>query len=411
MDKVKRLPLPAWYDPKLIGNPFFQPNPIMIRDEAYRIAKENAVQPVTADNFRVLVIDVDLQNDFTWIFTTIDPHTGIVSRHLAPVFEGRPGVEIPDWWKEGQNRFLWMDKDFNPGKFVSVVGGRLSVAGAWNDTRRQAEWDLANTHLITKRVASFDKHPLTMRCDTHFYEARANNPYGLPVGAHPHSFMDGPGEMFPKITTQSLWHPRNNRIGWWKPLALNERDMDEIWYYVNFVKEIFLWDMHCHAQTGGATMDPVVMATIMHHHFMRGRLAAEPVWIEKGKSWRVDALGMHKPEYAITGDPLTQAAANIVDMIDGTPDCGMKPYDLVVYRGQAKSHCLLKTVKQGIEQCMEKGRQDCIAKMVVLDDCSSNIIGFDEASKIAWSELQEKHHLRMETTETLDLEEEAKKAA
>jgi len=407
----KLLPLPLWYDPKLIANPFFQPNPIMIRDEAYRIAKEYDVRPADEDEFRVLTIDVDLQTDFSWPFTTVDPFTGVVTRHLAPVFQNRPGVEIPDWWNEGQNRFAWMGQDFNPVKFASVVGGRLSVAGAWNDTRRQVEWDLANSHLITKRAASFDKHPLTMRCDTHFYAARANNPYGLPVGAHPHNFMDGPAEMFPKITPESLWHPKFNPNGWWTPLALNDHDLDEIWFYANAVKVIYLWDMHCQAQTGGAMMDPVVMATIMHHHFMRGKLVAEPTWIEKGKSWRVDALGMHKPEYAITNDPLAQAAANIVDMIDGVPELGIRPYDLVIYRGQAWSHCVLKTVKQGIEQCIEKGRTDCIAKMAVMSDCSSNIIGCEEMSQKAWNDLKTKYGLRIETTETLDLEEEARKAA
>jgi len=411
MKKQGKLPLPKWYDPKLIGNPFFQPNPIMIRDEAYAIAKKYGVTTATQDKFRVLIIDIDLEPDFTWPFTTINPETGIVSRHLSPIFKGRPGAEIPDWWNKGPNHFLWMDEKFNPGDFVSVVGGRLSVTGAWNDTRRQTEWDLANTHRITARIASFDKHPLTMRCDMHFYEARANNPYGLPVGAHPHNFMDGPTEMFPKITPESLWHPKFNPEGWWTPLALNARDLDEIWFYAKTVRVIYLWNMHCPSHTGGSIMDPVVMATIMHHHFMRGRIAAEPFWIEKGKSWRVDALGMHKSEYAITGDPLTQAVANIVDIIDCRRECGERPYDLVVYRGQAKSHCKLKTVTQGIEQCVEKGRQDCIEKMVMLDDCSSNIIGFDEASKKAWNELREKYHLRIETTETLDLEEEARKAA
>jgi len=330
---------------------------------------------------------------------------------VPSIFKGRPGVEIPDWWNEGPNEFFWTDEKFNPKNFISVVGGRLAVVNAWSDTRRQAEWDLANAHLVTARIASFDEHALTMRCDMQFYEARANNPYDLPVGAHPYGCMDGPVEVFPKMTPESLWHPKHNPNGWWTPLALNDRDLDEAWFYVKKAGFIYLWDMHCQGQTGGAMMDPVVMATIMHHHFMRGRIAAEPFWIKKGKSWRVDALGMHKSEYAITGDPLTQAAANIVDIIDCRADCGERPYDLIVYRGQAKSHCVAKTVTQGVEQCLEKGREDCIAKMVLLDDCSSNIIGFDEASKRVWNELCEKYNFRIETTKTLDLEEEAKKAA
>lgn len=403
------LPLPAWYDARLVANPFFQPNATAMMKEAYAMAAANDVGLVKNDKFRVLRVHVDEQPDFTWALTAIDPETGVVTRYLHPLFKGMKGVEIPEWWNGGQNRFVWTDETFNPGNLVSVAGGRLSVAGAWNDIRRLVEWDMKNAHLITTHAASIDAHPFTARFDKHFYTARENNPYGLKVGEHPFNFMDE-GQMFPMITQKSLWHPKFNPDGWWRPAGFRDRDFDEIWHYVGKLGAVYLWDMHCHRHTGGAIMDPIVTASLMHHTFLRGRLTAEPVWFVKGASWRTEFFGMHDPEYPIANDPAARSTANIVDLLDGLPERGIEAFDLVVYTGQAASHCLLKTVQQGAKQMKDAGRDDLIAKVVFLRDGASNIVGFDEIAKQGWVELAAQG-LRIETTETLDLEAEARKAA
>lgn len=398
-----KLPLPAWYDERLIGNPFFQPNAMLIMQQAYEMAAAHNVGLVKDDKFPVLRIHVDEEPDFTWALTSVDPYTGIVTRFLHPVFKGRKGVEIPQWWDEGMNRLVWIDEKFNPGILPSIHGGRLSVAGAWNNTRFLTEWDLHNANIITTHLASVDSHPFTARFDKHFYTARANNPYGLPVGAHPHNFMDGPDAMFPTITPESLWHPKFNPDGWWTPAGYQERDYDEIWRYVKNSKVIYLWDMHCHRHTGGAIEDPVVMASMMHHTFLRGRLTAEPLWVVKGASWRTEFLGMHKSEFKIASDPLAVNSLNIVDLMDGMSDRGIPAYGAGVYTGQAGSHCVPKTIEQGLEQAAEQGRDDVMEKMIFVRQGSSNIIGFDEAADKKWDELQSKYGLKVvDTFDELD---------
>ena len=395
------LPLPHWYKPFLIGNPFFEANQIQILAAAKDIAEKNGVMPATSDRARIFRFHVDVQSDFTWPLTSVSITAGVVTRYIPAIFKGR--INIPDFWYEGLNRVVWIDHTFNPAELETIFGGRLSVAGAWNDTKTITEWDMQHAHLITAHGCSVDFHAFTSRFDMHFYAARKNNPYGLPEGANPYPFMDGPDRPFPIITCENLWHPEHNPDGYWQPNVVCRKMIDETWFYVKSRGIVVLWNMHCHAYTRGANPDPVIMASIMHHSFMRGMVTAEPFWFPKGMSWRTEFFGAHDAEYSIPNDPRAQPAVNILEIFEGFNKLQIPGFDLIVYDGQAWSHCLLRTVQQGVEQLEKVGRQDLISRMVVLIDATSIIIGFEEATLKAAAELVAKG-VRLEATTTFDLE-------
>jgi len=394
------LPLPTWYDPKNIGNPHFQPNQNRIQAEAYQMSVENRVQKASRDKVRIFRLHVDQQPDFTHPYTTVDPQTGEVTRYLPPFV--RDQFPIPEWWQEGINNVVWIDGTFDPTKHDSVVSGRLSVAGAWNDTQRSVEFDMGNANCTTTHGFTIDWHPFTARFDRHFYLARTNNPYGLPRGAHPQAFMDGPDQPFPIITPESLWHPVHNPKGWWQPIVTDKKYINETWEYVNALGVIVLWTKHCNRFTSGANLDPMVMASAMHHNYMRGWLEAEPIWFTKGMSWRTEFFGVVEAEVTFDDDENAQPTFSVLQLFDGFPEQGIPPYHLVIIDGQAASQCVLQTMLQFIHHLELSGRDDVIRKIVYLMDCCSTIVGFEEATEKALQELRDKG-VQMTTTKELKL--------
>lgn len=394
------LPLPQWYDRQNICNPHYEPNPDQIQIEAYKTAKDYGVKKASRDKVRVLRLHVDMQRGFLWPYTVVNTKTGEVTRYLPSfVLDQFP---IPDWWKEGINEVVPMDEDYNPAAYESVAGGRLSVAGAWDDTQRSVEWDLANAHCITTHGFTVDWHPLTARFDRHFYLARENNPYGLPRGAHPYPFMDGPDKPFPLITPENLWHPVHNPEGWWQPVVTEKKYIDETWDYVKALGVVVLWTKHCNRFMVDAIPDPVVMANAVYHNFMRGTLEAEPFWFTKGMSWRTEYFGVIEPEYIIEDDENAQVTLNVPQLFDGFPDKGIPPYHLVVIDGQAESQCVLQTMIQFVKHLELSQRDDVIKKIVYLMDCCSTITGFEKETEEALAGLRAKG-IQMTTTQDFQL--------
>lgn len=406
LTSVPQLPLPGWYDRSLCVNPWFQPNADVIQAEAYRMAGKYGVRKTGKDSPRVFRLHVDEQTDFLSPFTTVDVKTGCVTRVLPHVF--RDTLDVPDWWKEGgknpRNRVVWTDdpEAGNCFQSLSVMGGHLSVPNAWSGTIRSVEWDLRNAAAITGDGYTIDFHPLTARFDMHYWQLRANNPFGLPAGAHPHLFIDGADKPFPVVLPSSCWHPQHNPDGWYQPITRSQEFLDETWDYVNKLGFVVLWTKHCHRFTYGSTLDPLVMAAMYHRNFLRGTIETEPMFFPKGMSWRTEFYGVFGPEYEIPTDPNAQATFSILQLFEGFPELGIPPFDLVVTTGQARTHCVLRSMQQAVEKCIASGRKDLLERMVYLWDTSCDIPGFEKNARTAEAEMR-KMGVRFETTESFSL--------
>ncbi len=392
--------IPGWYDESIIANPFYQPNPNLIQQESYRIASARGVRKACSDKVRVCRLHVDEQPGFTWPLTVCDPKSGKVTRYIPSFL--KPATEYPKWWTEGPNTLVFYDAPVQMAELATIMGGNLSVNNAWNGTRKSLEYDFRNAAHITTHAFTIDFHPFTARFDMHHYQARPNNRFGLPVGAHPTPFLTNPQIPFPILKPEHVWHPEHNPKGDFRPITTDRKMIDEMWEYVNKLKEVWLWNMHCHRFTFGSSLDPAVMAGAYNHHFMRGWLEAEPLFFPKGLTWRTEFFGVHGPEFEIADDENAQPTFNVLQLFDGFPDQGIAPYDLIVYSGQAKFNCVIRTMQQGAEHAEKSGRNEVIQRMVFLDDTSNAIIGTEEQGAKDLEALKAKG-MRVETTNTFNL--------
>lgn len=399
---VDTLAAPSWFNPVLVGNPRFSPNADFVQREAEVMRDNRAIKPPQRDERRVLVFNVDYGPDFTWPLTEVDVATGKIIRHVQ--FDDPRG--LPSHWSGGGNLSNELRR-YHPGQLdvnslLSIAGGRLSVPGAWDDVWRSCSWDLDNAAFITRIANVMDFHPLTSRWDMHYWVLRHGNPYGFPADTHPFGFMDGPDKPFPVITPNSMWHPVYNPEGWFKPVVSDRLALDEGWNQVTKGGVIVLWFKHMHRFTSGAILDPLVMATTMHHAFVRGGVAAEPAFYMKGVSWRSDSLGMFESDFPIEDDQDAQPIPSMTQLMKGDRRYGIPGYDLTVWKGEAWTHCVPRAIKQAVANLKLTGNGHRIKDIVVLRDCCSSIPGFEDQAEKEWVALQAEG-VRIETTQTFNL--------
>jgi nicotinamidase-related amidase len=207
---------------------------------------------------------------------------------------------------------------------------------------------------------------------------------------------------FPILTPDLVWHPEHNPEGIWAPITMTREMIDESWNYIQALGFMVLWTKHCNRFTYGSTLDPVVQAASIYHTHLRGHLEAEPMWFPKGISWRTEFFGVFGPEFPVADDPHAQSSFSILQLFDGFADQKVPPYDLVVAKGQAASHCVLRSMQQAVKHMVDSGFADSVQKIVYLMDAASIIPGFEDQTKQALDELA-KQGVRMETTESFQL--------
>jgi hypothetical protein len=389
-----------------MANPHYEPNPYHIRDEAYRLAAKYGVQRSSEDmgEQRILRLHVDKLNGFISPMTTVDLTNGGVKRYIPGVFMDT--VTIPDEWKKGNNEVRsYGADDFKDilADLPSLTGGHLSVPDAWAANSDSAEWDYQNASAISTHAYASDHHPFTGRWDCHYFVLRRNNPFGAPQGVHPWPFMESEMNPFPLATPEKVWHPQKNPDGWLKTVEMDERMIDETYDYVEQLGVAALWTQHCWKMSRSAAMDPVAMANLLYHHFLRGWTAAEPIGFFKGLSHRADEFGLGGPEVIYPDDEHGQKKFNVVQLLtDGFPDQNIPPYYLIVVDGQAGSHCVLTSIEQMVEHAEKSGRSDVIERIVYLFDTCKIIPGFEEATEKRVAVLKEKG-VRFESVKTFRL--------
>ncbi|HSI21345.1 MAG TPA: hypothetical protein VLA04_06705 [Verrucomicrobiae bacterium] len=401
---VSRLSLPKWYSRDLVGNPYYQPNAAQIQAEAEETAALHKLQSASKDQLRIFRLHVDEQPDFTWAFTVVDPSSGRVTRYLPAAFKGR--LKLLPYWTKGNNRVVWVTPQ-ELGEVLrttpSIMGGRLSVPGAWWDIIRLTEWDLENAAAITMHGYTMDFHPWTARFDMHYWVARANNPHAA-EGEHPQLGMpgtEGTGGLV-VLTPETVWHPEHNPDGIWAPISTIPDVIHECWKYVNTLGYTVLWPRHCHKFTLGGSLDPIVAAASIYHAHLRGSLEAEPFWFPKGISTRTDMLGVFEPEVQFADDLKARTVFTILNVFRGFLEEGIAPFDLLVVTGQAASHCVLRSLQQAVKCLIAAGLEHRVKDIVYLSDTASIIPGFEEETEKALAELAALG-MRIETTESFQL--------
>ncbi len=273
-----------------------------------------------------------------------------VAQLYAPDLQGAYETGLADFKRPANSDsprvlawFIDMQIDF---VFPAPVG-RLPVPNAPDDTRRTIEWLYRNTQQITHITASLDTHtPFQI-----FYSSWWKNAQGQ----HPAPYT--------AISADDV------HKGTWIPV------IDPAWsiYYVEQLekvgkKQLMIWPFHCMEGTPGRALVPALSEAIMYHSAAR---AAQPTYLTKGTIAQTEFYSVVEPEVKYDKHPEGKLNAQFLEFVAG--------FDLIYVAGQARSHCVLATVNSVQNNFAD--RPEVIQKLRFLDDCTSSIPGFEEATE------------------------------
>jgi nicotinamidase-related amidase len=238
--------------------------------------------------------------------------------------------------------------------------GTLSVPGAQDDVARLLGWLYTNAGRVTRIYASLDTHlPLSI-----FYRAWWVSPE---TGQHP--------EPYTPITVEDV------ERGVWEPVAEREwsaRYLGRLREQAK--KDLMIWPEHTMEGTLGRMLTPALSEAIAWHSAGRG---AQPVYIAKGRTPRTEFYGIFGAEVPDPNDSTSALDAMLLDRV--------MSHDRVYVAGEAKSHCVLETLRQIVARY--QGQPDMLAKVHVLRDCMSSVahpaIDFDALAETAFDEMSQ----------------------
>jgi len=223
--------------------------------------------------------------------------------------------------------------------------GALPVPGAYEDVKRLTRWMYQNLSGITKIAVSLDTHV----------------PHQI---FHPCWWVDEKGINPPPYTVITLEDLDKGR---WKAVF----NPDESREYLIGLKEygrldLIIWPYHCIQGTKGAALEAQFANMLYAHEAARKSV---PIHLVKGTDPLSEMYGIIKPEF----DRNNLANLSFLNLFE--------EYDQIVVAGQAKTHCVLRSVQQFFEHY--RGRQDVLKKFFILEDCMSPIPGFDVDEEFA----------------------------
>jgi len=246
----------------------------------------------------------------------------------------------------------------DPQRDFVHMDGSLSVPGAIGDMQRLIEWIYRNTGEITSIAASLDTHTRKMIFHPEWWK-------NVESGKNP--------DPFTPITLADI------KAGKWQALG------DPVWsvHYVDNLekaakKNLMIWPYHCIDGTDGQKLVPALHEAIIYHAAAR---STQPEFITKGIVPQVEHYGIFASEVPYPKDPkssgLNTEYLNIIAQ-----------YDRIYVAGEAKSHCVLETMKQMLAYF--SAQPEVITKIRFMMDCTSSVynpaIDFEA---LAVSELKE----------------------
>ncbi|KXK09158.1 MAG: hypothetical protein UZ21_OP11001000216 [Microgenomates bacterium OLB22] len=175
--------------------------------------------------------------------------------------------------------------------------------------------------------------------------------------------------------------------GKWRPLYHPRWSVD----YVNILGAHMIWTYHCEFGTPGWSLMPALSEAIAWHSAGR---RSEAIQLMKGNTPRTEYFGIFG---AMVPDPEDPNASGMnVPMLDL-----LAKNDLIYVAGEAKSHCVLETMKQlvahfGADPAM-------LSKVRFLMDCTSSVVapGIDFEA-IAMAELNRMKGLGVQLVQSTD---------
>lgn len=256
--------------------------------------------------------------------------------------------------RDGVEKVLFMGIDFQ-NDFME--NGELGVPNSHKDVERVTKFLYQNLDKVTTIALSLDTHELHQIFHPSWWvDAEGNHPVPFTV-----------------ITREDV------EQGKWMAV---EQQQESLAYMIHLErlgkKQLSIWPYHCIEGTFGAALEGQFSNMVHFHSVIRQSNIQK---IVKGQDPLSEMYGIIKPEYAKT---------------DGTNYAflhSLLAYDKIVIAGEAKSHCVLESVRQIVEYYGDK--HELPSKIYLLDDCMSPIPGFEKSTEHALKELQKKYGIHI----------------
>lgn len=256
--------------------------------------------------------------------------------------------------KQNKERALFIGIDVQQD---FMDGGALGVPGAHGDVERMTRFIYNSMDKISNIAVSIDTHtPHQIFHPCWWIDENGNNP--APYTAITLADLDS-GKW------RAVINPRSSR----DYVEHLEKDGK---------KTLVVWSYHCIQGTTGCALENQ-FSNMIYFHSVAKRYAFQP--IVKGQDPLSEMYGIIKPEYD------TKGYINIKFLNK------IEQYDKIIIAGEAKSHCVMESIKQILEHY--ETRPEVTKKIYILDDCMSIIPGFEDATAQAFDEFKTKYHVNL----------------
>lgn len=235
--------------------------------------------------------------------------------------------------------------------------GALGVPGAHGDVERMTQFIYNNMEKITKIAVSIDTHiPQQIFHACWWVDANGNHP--------------DPGTM---ITLADL------DAGKYLPIILPSKSRDYVEHLESDGKKtLVVWPYHCLQGTTGCALENQ-FANMVYFHSVAKK--SSTLRLVKGTDPLSEMYGIIKPEYD------TKNFINL-DFLNK-----LEQYDKIVIAGEAKSHCVLESIKQILEYYAN--RPEITKRVYILEDCMSSIGGFENETEATFEDFKKTYHVNI----------------
>jgi nicotinamidase-related amidase len=243
--------------------------------------------------------------------------------------------------------------------------GALGVPGAHKDVENYSRFIYDNLDGISQIAVSIDTH----------------NPFQI---FHPCWWVDANGNNPPPFTAITLADLDNNK---WMPV-INPRGSRE--YVENLEKQakktLVIWTYHCLQGTFGCALENQFSNMVYYHSVAKKVMVQRLV---KGQDPMTEMYGIIKAEY----DVKNYINIEFLNKIER--------FDKIIIGGEAKSHCVAESIRQILEHYAQ--RPDITSKVYVLEDCMSNIPGFEQPTADAFAAFKRQYNINIVRSTDLKL--------
>lgn len=143
-------------------------------------------------------------------------------------------------------------------------------------------------------------------------------------------------------------------------------------------KALCIWTYHCIQGTTGAALENQFANMVYFHSVAKKAVVQRLV---KGQDPMSEMYGIIRPEYD------TKGYMNL-DFLNK-----LEQFDKVLIAGEAKSHCVLESIKQILEYY--ETRPEVTEKVYVLEDCMSSIPGYEDMAECAFEEFRKRYRIHL----------------